>query len=379
MIFLIPDFNTLATTTDMGVPLSDALTCSVHEVRNGQFSLTLTYPISGVYSEEIVPNAIIMAVPRPNANKEPFRIYEVDRTLQGIITARANHIAYDLGGSIVWGMTQTGINNVLTRLNQLCPNHFEIVNDGITDIGEEFNVIVPITLWNAIGGSNSLLSHFGGELEYAWDDYYKKCVITIHSVRGSAFKNTIIRYGINIVSLNRKQSVSEMYSNVMAFWSDGQNVANNVWSNDTSTGITAVSRYLILDCSKDYQTAPTQADLDAVVTRYISEHTSTAHNDLSVEYIPLEDTTDYAPLPVANVGEAIVGTSVVGDVHHGMNIDPLYLCDTVYVDASVVGVSATAECVEVIYDVLAERYSKVTIGTLQQSIVDTVDKLTRSI
>lgn len=358
VIFILPDFNTLANTSQQGLPLSDALSCSVHEIRNGLFDLTLTYPVNGLNAQEIVPNAIIKAVPRPGADWEPFRIYEVQRTLNGVMTARANHIAYDLDGAIVWGMTRTGIGAVISRLNALCPAHFEIVNSGIIDASEEFNVVVPITVWSAIGGSNSLLSHFGGELGYHWDDFYKKCVVTIYGGipgRGAAFVNTVIRYGLNITALNHKKSVADMYSNVMAFWSDGQNAANNVWSSDTSTGVTDRDRYLIIDCSKDFQTAPTQADLNAIVTKYLAANQFTAKDDLAVEYIPVEDTTD------------------------NIDCDPLLLCDTVHIDASAIGFSANAKCVEVVYDVLAERYSKVTIGTLLNTIIDTVDQLTRSV
>ena len=53
----------------------------------------------------------------------------------------------------------------------------------------------------------------------------------------------------------------------------------------------------------------------------------------------------------------------------------LYLCDTATVDASLIGVTATAKCVKVIYNVLTYKYDKVTVGTVQADIVDTILKL----
>ena len=53
----------------------------------------------------------------------------------------------------------------------------------------------------------------------------------------------------------------------------------------------------------------------------------------------------------------------------------LYLCDTATVDASLIGVSATAKCVKVVYNVLTEKYDNVTVGTVQDDIVDTIIKL----
>jgi phage-related protein len=119
VIFAITNFNTLATTTQLGVPLPDALTCQVHEVRNGLFDLTLTYPVTGAQSDRLAPNVIIMAEPRPNAAREPFRVYECERNLQGIITCRAHHIAYDLDGKIALGMSETGITAALNAMQKL--------------------------------------------------------------------------------------------------------------------------------------------------------------------------------------------------------------------------------------------------------------------
>ena len=376
MIFAITSFQTLATTTQLGAPLPDALTCQVHEVRNGLFDLTLTYPVSGAQSDRLAPNVIIMAEPRPNAAREPFRVYECERNLQGIITCRAHHIAYDLDGKIALGMSETGITAALNAMNSWCGNYFEIVNDGITDETTQFDIVTPISVLNAIGGSNSLISHFGGELSYHWDESRKKCVITLHDARGEQ-KNTIIRYGVNIVSMNRKQTVGNMYSYVMAFWSDGKQTQNTVWSNSVATGVTTLDRWLLLDYSKEFETAPTSATLTALATDYVQKHDFSTISDLSVEYIPLENTTDYAPLNVAIVDESDVDYSYIGGVGNITVSAPLDLCDTAFVSAALVGVTATAKCVETVYDVLLTKYEKVTIGTLTDTIVDTISNLVK--
>jgi phage minor structural protein len=376
VIFAITNFNTLATTTQLGVPLPDALTCQVHEVRNGLFDLTLTYPVTGAQSDRLAPNVIIMAEPRPNAAREPFRVYECERNLQGIITCRAHHIAYDLDGKIALGMSETGITAALNAMNAWCGNYFEIVNDGITDETTQFDIVTPVSVWNAIGGQNSLVSHFGGELSYHWDESRKKCVITLHDARGEQ-KNTIIRYGVNIVSMNRKQTVGNMYSYVMAFWSDGKQTQNTVWSNSVATGVTTLDRWLLLDYSKEFETAPTSSTLTALATDYVSKHDFSTISDLSIEYIPLENTTDYAPLNVAIVDETDVDYSYIGGVENFSVSAPLDLCDTAFVSAALVGVTATAKCVETVYDVLLMKYAKVTIGTLTDTIVDTISNLTK--
>ena len=91
-------------------PLLDAIDCTVTEERNGQFSLVMRYPIGAQYSEKIVPDAIITARPNPNAGEEPFRIYEIEQVIEGVITARANHLVYDLDGLSV-GMPDATMGN----------------------------------------------------------------------------------------------------------------------------------------------------------------------------------------------------------------------------------------------------------------------------
>ena len=371
MIYLLQNNTALFGSTDQGTPLPDAISCEVTEQRNGAFCATMQHPFRTDAGAQIDVNTILMLRPRPGAANEPFRVYEIDQTIQGVLTARANHIAYDLDGRIALGGTATGITQAVANLNVWAGANFQIVNDGITDETTEFNIASPISVWAAIG---RLAQTFGGELSYAWDDFYKRCTVTLHAARGVG-KNTVISYGVNIISMTRKRSTGDMYSMVFAFWSDGENAQNTVWSSSHSTGETALNRTLLIDCSRDFETAPTQAQLNTIAERYIAQHDFTTLDELQVEYIPLEDTTEYKPLDVAIVGSAIVGQSRIGTAQNVGNTEQLDLCDIGTVDASFVGVAAKAKCVETVFDVLRERYTKTTIGTLQNTIVDAIVNL----
>ena len=74
--------------------LIDGISCIVTEERNGRFDLELQYSLNGVNAGKIVPNAIIMSEPRPDADPEPFRICEIEQTIDGVMLVKANHIAY---------------------------------------------------------------------------------------------------------------------------------------------------------------------------------------------------------------------------------------------------------------------------------------------
>ena len=54
--------------------LTDTISASVTEERNGSYELTLTYPANGIHAEEIQPNCIIKAKPNFTDNPQLFRI-----------------------------------------------------------------------------------------------------------------------------------------------------------------------------------------------------------------------------------------------------------------------------------------------------------------
>lgn len=66
---LYPENETNFESNGLG-PLSDALTCTVEENRNGAFELTMEYPVTGVLFDELKHGSIIFAP--PNDSSEPL-------------------------------------------------------------------------------------------------------------------------------------------------------------------------------------------------------------------------------------------------------------------------------------------------------------------
>lgn len=82
--------------------LWDTLECEVHEVRNGEFELELTYPYSGQWFHEIKENRYILAKPNDTDLPHAFRIYEVEKnTKDQTIKAKCVTITDDLNGMLV--------------------------------------------------------------------------------------------------------------------------------------------------------------------------------------------------------------------------------------------------------------------------------------
>jgi phage minor structural protein len=90
--------------------LAEALACIVTEERNGIFELELTYPVSGLMFSELNIDRIIKAKPNDTADCQLFRIYQVTKPLNGIITVSAEHISYALSNYPVSNIKMTGTN-----------------------------------------------------------------------------------------------------------------------------------------------------------------------------------------------------------------------------------------------------------------------------
>ena len=363
-------------------PLLDAIDCTVTEERNGQFSLVMRYPIGAQYSEKIVPDAIITARPNPNAGEEPFRIYEIEQVIEGVITARANHLVYDLDGLSVgmpdanqrWGTAQgiTSVLNILNSVGQFTTRCFSVSTDGIFDTTTivNFGGAKQVTIWKAIG---TICAAFGAEMKYTWDSTTNNCTITFCAARGTA-KPAIISYGVNLISLDRKLDYSALYSRVVAVYYYPQGDPNYGYYRQgvANTGYTGRERSLWIDVTDDYSSTPSVATLDARAQAYVDSHDWNSSSQLTVEFVPMGNTTQYGSTNLAVVGMAVVGLSIVGDIDQVIGKSVLYLCDTATVDASLIGVTATAKCVKVVYNVITDKYNEVTVGTIQSDIVDTI-------
>lgn len=369
-------------------PLIDVIDCIVTEERNGQFSLVMRYPIGAKYADKIVPDAIIMATPRPNAGEEPFRIYEIEQVIEGVVTARANHLVYDLDGLSV-GMPDSswryggaqgidavinilGNNTVLDGKHHIAEYCFIVENDGIVDTTTvvDFGGAKQVTFWKIIG---TICAAFHAEMKYTWDSTTNNCIITFCSARGTA-KPAIISYGVNLISLDRKLDYSALYSRVVTVYYYPQGDPNYGYYRQgvANTGYTGRERSLWIDVTDDYSSTPSVATLNARAQAYVDSHEWNPSSQLTVEFVPMGNTTQYGSTNLAVVGTAVVGLSVVGDIDQVIGKSILYLCDTATVDASLIGVTATAKCVKVVYNVITDKYDEVTVGTIQSDIVDTI-------
>lgn len=332
------DFSTLGIAR-----LPDAESCTVTEERNGAFELEMVYPVSGRYFSEITLDRIIVAVPHDGGDKQAFRIYAADASVDGRVKFYARHISYQLNFIPIAPVSGTAesAQDMLSALKNSamadCPFSFESDIEG----SRSYDFKVPVGFRTAIGGmEGSVVDSYHGELE--WDNW----TVKLHPSRGSD-NGVRITYGKNLSDLRQSINIGSTITGVAAFWK-GQTDEDSSVIVYSSPRIVTISndyaheRIAVLDVSSAFQGKPTEEQVTDYATEWLN---STSQTDpsagIEVNFVPLWQTEEYKQFaPLERVG----------------------LCDTVYVSYKQLGVTAKKKVTKTVWNVLLDRYDKIELG-----------------
>lgn len=327
--------------------LSDALSCVVtHEV-NGIYELMMTYPITGIHFDEILHNEIIMAKPDNMTQAQPFRIYRITKPLNGIVTIYAQHISYDMSGTIVTPFTASSLQNALTVLPTKCTPATSFTITSSRSVATGMTVTEPIELWRLLGGTvGSFLYTYGGE----WDF---DCLTADLKTRLGSDRGVEIRYGKNMTQLEQDVTLESTYYGVYPFWYDEESsTLVTLPEGYVTTGGTLTDRILLMDFSDSFDTAPTETQLRDRTNAYI---TNNAVGDAKMTW---------------KVDFALLGQSE--EYWNMAALEQVMLGDTIKVVYEALGVNATARAVKVEHNVLLDKYNTVTIGRVKQNLASII-------
>ena len=292
--------------------LTDFVEWYVEEERNGSYELEMIYSNHGVHADDIIPFNVIIAKPNYQDDPQPFRIYEVKRTLGGNLEVHARHISYDLDGAIVEkGLgfrhysedfkTVISYNNFLTKLRLYFIYNLRTFNltfstpSGVHlyDNGSQWSMPKTDTFRSMLGGvEGSLLDVFGGEYKFDWGDvtFYTK-----GASRG-ADHGVTIRYGKDLTEFEQQTSIYNLYTHAQGLYTDSDN--NEVLADEIlATGVTlpgSMRRVRIVDVSQDFQERPTPAQVKSATQAWISKQSTAATTEnVTFNY---EQISEVAPL-----------------------------------------------------------------------------------
>lgn len=360
--------------------LSDAVSCTVVEERNGEYELTLQYPVGGIHYSEIEDRAIILAIPSPYRTPQPFRIYSIESPLNGIVTIHAHHISYDLSGIPVSPFTAGTCKAALSGLvtHSAVTNPFSADTDKL--VTGTYTLKVPTSFRACLGGQEGSILDVYGKGEYEFDKFN----IYLHLNRGSD-NGVKFAYGVNITDFNMERNLESVVTGIYPYWAnvDGDELveldekiieiydpsnptylleAGGAYLTDSNgnylTTQTPFSFHnvLPLDLSSEFEEAPTQEQLKERAEKYISDNGLGAPKvSIEVSFVHLGQTEEYSYLK---------------------EVEKCDLCDTVTVEFPLYGISVKAKIIAIETDVLLERYNSVQIGDARTTIADTIAGLT---
>lgn len=351
---LYPASETTFTNNGLG-RLSDAISCLVLEERNGQYELTMKYPVNGIHYEDLAEERIILAKHNDTTDKQPFRIYKISRPMNGVVTVRARHISYQLSKVVVKPCTAQNCPAALQAMkdNSLGDNPFTMWTD-ITG-GAAFKVNEPTAFRSLLGGIEGSILDLYGPGEYEWD----KWTVKFHSQRG-VNTDVVIRYGKNLTDIKQTTDTSKIWTGIVPYWTGddgGQDVVVMI-SGSVIYGST-VNDYpfrmvIPVDLSEKFDEKPTQAQLLAEAQQYLSNNIQVSiPKDIEISFVALWQTDEY------------------------QNVAPLQrlsLCDTITVRHENLGIEATAKIISVTYNVLTERYDRMTVGEPRTTLYEDISK-----
>ena len=338
-----------------GIGRLDAISCSVTEEMNGQYELTLTIAETAAHASEIEMDSIIVAKTCHGGSEQPFRVYKITKPINGRFVVYAQHISYQLSYIPTMPFTvaasASACNSTLQALKtnaaETCP--FSFWTD-VTTVAS-YTQKTPASIRSRLGGvEGSVLDQFGGE--YEWDGY----TVKLHANRGKTTPDVTLRYGKNITDISQEEHISNTITGVCPFWaaSDGSSVVTLPEKVVESSYAPQYpfKRTVPLDCSENWENAPTQTELRTYAQAYV--------NKAGIG------------IPTVSIKVSFVDLSETEEYKDKVQLQTVKLCDRIKVEFEKLGISTTAKVVKVTYDVLAERYTEIEVGTIRTSLAHTI-------
>ena len=349
-------FDKSATTfTSNGLGRLDFISCKVTEERNGIFELEAEIAESALHSSQLEMNSIICAPYYPGGTLQAFRVAQITKPISGKYKIYAQHLSYQLtlipvmpfSVTAAANACQTTLNKFISEAVENCP--FTFTTD-VTTVSS-YKQTIPASIRSRMGGvEGSVIDQFGGEWEY--DNYN----VYLKNHRGVTTPTVTLRYGKNITDLEQEQNIESTITGIVPYWTDsegGETVTLPEKSIDSAyAGNYPFKRTTAYDFSGSFEEKPTESQLRTKAQAYVnSSGIGIPVVSIKVSFIDLAQTEEYK------------------DVASLQNVK---LCDVINVEFEKYGISTTAKVVKTIYDVLADRYESIEVGSTRTGLTTTI-------
>lgn len=340
------------TTNGIGL-LTDAVSCTVTEERNGAYEATLVYPAKGHLAEYIAEDAIIKAKANDTDEPQLFRIYKSGKQIGSNTTWNAEHISYELTGNPVERFSISGVNAEQALNSLLAAAVFKHKYTAISDITtvNSTSIADVVSVRKALGGvEGSILDTWGGE--YHFNNYR----IELLKARG-ADNGVTIEYGKNLTDAKQERNIANIVTAIFPYAKytpEGEESEVYVSLKEKTLVHAGAADYAykrceIVDFSREWEsgTIITEDMLRAKAEAYLEKISTEPDINITLSYAQLKKTKDYKNIQV---------------------MESVALCDTVTVRIDKLQIEATAKIVKAKYDSLKEHYDTMKIGSVRTNL-----------
>lgn len=327
----------------MGIgPLSDAISCYVNEVRNGEFELTMVYPIGGIHYEDIEDKKIIYCSHEYGKPNEPFRIYRTFKNSDDLtITVHARHVSYELNFIPVLPFYATTCQEALQGLKTHAWSECDYTFHTDKVVEGNFNPGIPKSVRESIGGTEGSILDVYGTAELEWRDH--DVYYWLH--RGSD-KGVSVRFGKNLLKASEDLDEYSVITGMFPYYKgvDGTVITLPEGAIENEFAEQYIyKKTIVRDCTENFDEPPTEEQLRAFTLKYMKRHNDEQPAiSTRVKFVDLANTEDYKDIA---------------------SLERVNLCDTVQVFYEPLGITTKKEVIEYTWDVLLDRYDSVTVGT----------------
>lgn len=340
--------------------LVDCISCKVTEERNGIFEMELSYPVNGQRAECLEVDAIIKAAAHRGDEGQLFRIYQIDKDLNGNLKILAQHISYQLSFipcGPFYADNVVDAFEAIRKTMQTTNDKFTFFTDKTTK-GKMY-IDAPVSTRSALGGmEGSALDIYHGEYEF---DNFK---VKLLNHRGED-RGVVLKYGKNISSISQEIDIANVYTGFRPYYYDSDELVELptpdkcLWS--TNADSFPYPRVMVLDVTSEFseltdaygdKRAPYPEELLVYAVRYFNNHTFGEPSiNIKVSFEALWDTDEYASIA---------------------SLEAVNLCDTISVVYPAYNISAKAKIIKTVYNSLLDKYESLEIGNARSNFSSTL-------
>ena len=335
--------------------LTDVLSANVTEELNGDYYLDLIYPINGALNEYLIQDNIIKC----KVEDGTYQLFRIKRVIKDYskIQVYAQHIFYDLLNNFLLDTAPTNLTCqsfgewILTKTD--FPTNFSFTSDISNSASARYVRRNPV---EAIMGNleNSMVNIFGGDI------LRNNYTIGLLAKRGSSNGITLL-FGKNIKQIKITTDITNVYTRILPLGFDGLTIPE-VYVDSPNIDNYLTPRIAKVEFSS-IKYDP-ESEEDGVFTNIEDAYTAlrVAANELFSKGIDA---------PQVNIKIDWIELSKTDQYKQYEALESLHLGDDV--TANILGINYSTRVVKTTYNVLTDSIDNFEIGTIQQSIGNSIN------